>query len=164
MLKIQKISKNSISIKCLAIALILITLAVGAYYSYKEISITTLEIPEIKTQETLTRIIASITPKEAYELILKNEDNSNFIIIDLRTLEEFENEHIEGAINLNYYSETFMNELNELDKNKTYLIYCRSGARSKSVLGLMNEFGFKEVYEISGGIIAWKAEGLPTTK
>ena len=114
--------------------------------------------------ETQNPIIEDITAKEAYVLIQNNKDNPNFVILDVRTLKEFANEHIENAINLDYYSETFKDALNKLDKNKTYLIYCRSGRRSGSSLSIMNELGFREVYNMLGGIIQWQAEGLPTTK
>jgi len=82
----------------------------------------------------------------------------------VRTPEEFADGHIENAINLDYYSETFGDELNKLDKNKTYLVYCRSGRRSRNALDIMEELNFREAYNMSGGIIEWKAEGLPTTK
>jgi len=111
--------------------------------------------------ETQPRTIESITPEEAYALIQKNKDNPNFVILDVRTPEEFANEHIENAINLDYYSETFRDDLSKLDKNKTYLIYCRSGHRSENSLNIMKELNFREVYNMLGGIIRWKAEGLP---
>ncbi|MDH5781459.1 MAG: rhodanese-like domain-containing protein [Dehalococcoidia bacterium] len=114
--------------------------------------------------ETQTQIIKNITPKEALTLIQENHDNPNFMIIDVRTSKEFAEEHIEGAINLDYYSKTFREQLNKLDKNKTYLVYCRTGRRSERALDLMKELGFREVYNISGGIIDWKVEGLPITK
>jgi len=114
--------------------------------------------------ETQTQLIKNITPKEAFTLIENNGDNPNFVIIDVRTPQEFAEERIEGAINLDYYADTFKDELNKLDKNKTYLVYCRSGGRSGGTLDLMKELGFKEVYNILGGIIAWKADVLPTIK
>lgn len=114
--------------------------------------------------ETQTQIIENITPEETYILIQGNEDNLNFVILDVRTPEEFLGEHIENAVNLDYYSDTFRNDLDKLDKNKTYLIYCRSGSRSEKALNIMKELNFKEVYNMSGGIIKWKSEGLPTTK
>lgn len=114
--------------------------------------------------ETKIQIIESITPEEAYILIQENKDNPNFVILDVRTPEEFLGEYIENAVNLDYYSDTFKNDLDELDKNKTYLIYCRSGRRSENALNIMKELGFREVYNMSGGIIKWKSEGLPTTK
>jgi len=115
-------------------------------------------------QETPTQIIGDITPQEAFTLIQDNQNNPDFVIIDVRTPEEFADGHIENAINLDYYSETFGDELNKLDKNKTYLIYCRSGKRSRNALDIMEELNFREAYNMSGGIIEWKAEGLPTTE
>jgi len=113
-------------------------------------------------QETQTPIIENITPGRALTLIQNNRDNPDFIIIDVRTPEEFAQERIEGAINLDYYPEVFSDQLNELDRNKTYLVYCRTGRRSKAAADLMKELGFGQIYNISGGINDWKKEGLPT--
>ena len=114
--------------------------------------------------ETPTQIIENITPQEASTLIQNNQNNPDFVIIDVRTSEELADGHIENAINIDYYSETFRDELNNLDKSKTYLIYCRSGNRSAKALNRMAELNFREVYNILEGIVRWKAEGLPTTK
>jgi len=111
-----------------------------------------------------TATIEDITPQEAFTLIQNNQDNPDFVIIDVRTPEEFGAEHIENATNINFYSETFRDMLNNLDKNKTYLIYCKVGGRSGSALDIMAELNFKEVYNILGGINLWKAEGFPTVK
>ena len=115
-------------------------------------------------QETPAQIIENITSQEAFDLIQDNKNNSDFVIIDVRTPEEFAEEHIENAINIDFYSETFRDKLNKLDKNKTYLIYCRIGGRSGNALTIMKELNFKEAYNILGGTNAWKAAGLPTTK
>ena len=115
-------------------------------------------------QEAPTQIIENITPQEAFILIQDNEDNPDFVIIDVRTPEEFAEEHLENAANIDSRSETFRDKLNNLDKNKTYLIYCRSGRRSRNALDIMEELTFREAYNMSGGIIEWKAEGLPTIK
>ena len=111
-----------------------------------------------------TQIIENITPPEAFALIQDNQNNPDFVIIDVRTPEEFADGHIENAINLDYYSETLRDELNKLDKGKKYLIYCRSGNRSGKALNIMQELNFREVYNMSGGILEWQAEGLPLTK
>ena len=74
-------------------------------------------------QEAPTQIIENVTPQEAFTLIQDNRDNPDFVIIDVRTPGEFAGGYIEGAINIDFYSETFRDELNRLDKNKTYLIY-----------------------------------------
>jgi len=119
---------------------------------------------ETVTPETPTQIIENITPKEAFTLIQNNQNNPDFVIIDVRTPAEFAEEHIENATNIDFYSEAFQDMLNKLDKNKTYLIYCRSGGRSRNALDIMAELNFSEAYNILGGIIAWEAEGLPTVK
>ena len=111
-----------------------------------------------------TATIEDITPQEALTLIQNNQNNPDFVIIDVRTQEEFVGEHIENATNIDFYSEAFRDTLNTLDKNKTYLIYCRSGGRSGSALDIMAELNFEKVYNILGGINLWKTEGFPTVK
>lgn len=113
---------------------------------------------------TPTQIIENVTPQEAFALIQDNQDNPGFIIIDVRTPEEFAEAHIENAINIDFYAEAFRDELDQLDKNKTYLIYCRSGIRSGNALDIMTELNFREVYHISDGITKWQAAGLPVVK
>ena len=61
-------------------------------------------------------------------------------------------------------SETFKEDLDKLDKDKAYFIYCRSGNRSGRAMPIMKELGFKEVYNLSVGIQEWIAEGLPIIK
>ncbi len=114
--------------------------------------------------ETPKQIIEDITPGEAYDMIQNNKGNQDFVILDIRTPEEYIGGYIEDAINLDFYSETFRDELNKLDKDKKYLVYCRSGRRSGISLGAMEELGFREAYNMAGGIIQWEAEGLPTIK
>ncbi len=111
-----------------------------------------------------TATIEDITPQEAFTLIQSNQNNPDFAIIDVRTPQEFAEEHIENATNIDFYSEAFLEELDNLDKNKTYLVYCRSGGRSGSALDIMAELNFKEAYNILGGINLWKTEGFPTIK
>ena len=113
--------------------------------------------------ENQIQTIKNITPQEANSLIQENKDNPNIVILDVRTPEEYSEEHIENAVNINFYSETFKEELNNLDKNKIYIAHCRSGVRSSKTLDLMKELGFKEAYNM-GGIIQWKKGGFPTTK
>jgi rhodanese-related sulfurtransferase len=111
---------------------------------------------------TLTpQTIEDISVGQAYALIQDNQGNPDFAIIDVRTAEEYANGYIGTAINSDYYSATFTDELNRLDKDRTYLIYCRSGRRSASALDIMRGLDFGEVYNMLGGILQWEAEGLP---
>ena len=113
--------------------------------------------------ENRPQIIKNITVEEARIFIQKNENNNNLVIIDVRTPEEFSQEHIQDASNIDFYSGNFKDELNKLDKTKIYVIHCRSGGRSSQALDIMRELGFREVYNM-GGIIQWKEKGFPTTK
>ncbi len=110
--------------------------------------------------ETPSQIIKDITPQEAVSLIQNNQNNPDFIILDVRTPEEVTGGYIKDATNIDYYPKSFRDELDRLDKNQTYLIYCRSGARSSNAQDIMAELNFREVYNILGGFIRWQAEGL----
>ena len=116
-----------------------------------------------QTDQTQKKIIKNITPEQGYELIIINTENPNFVILDVRTPQEFEKVHINRAINIDYLSETFKDKLGELDKKNTYVIHCRSGGRSTKALKLMDELGFEEVYNM-GGIVQWEESGYPTVK
>ena len=111
-----------------------------------------------------TQIIENITPQAANILIQENQNNPDFVILDVRTPEEFADGHIENAINIDSYEDTFKDELNNLDKDKTYLIYCQSGNRSGQSLSIMAELNFSNISNILGGIVRWGSEGLPTVK
>lgn len=80
---------------------------------------------------------------------------SNLQLIDLRTPEECQEGMIEGAVNINYFDADFKDQLNALDKNKTTLIYCRSGGRSGKAAKIMEELGFTVIYDLSGGYLNW---------
>ena len=88
-------------------------------------------------------------------------EKKNAVILDVRTPEEFEEAHVVGAINIDYKDENFPDEIQKLDKGKKYFIYCRSGKRSANSRKIMNELGIKKVYDLNGGIIAWKKQEYP---
>ncbi len=115
----------------------------------------------IQPTEPPEQTIENITAKEAFDLIQDNKDNPDFVILDVRTPDEFSEGHIENAVNLDYYSETFKEELEKLDKGKMYLMHCRSGGRSAKVLTIMEELGFLEIYHMTDGMLGWEAEGFP---
>ena len=106
----------------------------------------------------------AIAPSLAYALIQENESNADFVILDVRTPEEYTTEHIAESVLLDFYADDFEDELNKLDKSKTFLVYCRSGNRSNKAVNIMRDLGFIEVSDIGGGINQWKAEGYPTVK
>jgi len=109
-------------------------------------------------------VVTTLQPKEAYELINKNSGNADFIILDIRTTREFLNGHISGAVNVDCYSRTFDADIEQLDKEKIYLIYCRTGKRTSEVIRKMLRKGFENIYTFHGDIVAWQALGLPLVK
>ncbi len=109
-------------------------------------------------------IFKDITPQEAAEMIEKNKDNSQFVLLDVRTPAEFESAHLEGAENVDYQSSSFKEEIGQLDKEKKYLVYCRSGIRSANAVQIMRSAGFNEIYNILGGITLWADEGFPLVR
>lgn len=114
-----------------------------------------------KEPEPPTQIILNLTPEQADDLIQENANNVDFFIIDVQTPQEFAEGHIENAILIDYYSETFTNTISYLDRDKIYLIYCQNGVRSGAALAIMEDLGFMEVYHLESGIEAWQAAELP---
>ncbi|MFZ0441436.1 MAG: rhodanese-like domain-containing protein, partial [Methanobacterium sp.] len=111
----------------------------------------------------LVRIIMSqfitITPQAALKLI--EEKNSDIIILDIRPKEEFVLEHLPGAVNLDYDGHKFQEKVDKLDKEKNYLIYCKSGVRGGYFMDKMRDSGFHGAYNILGGFVGWKINKLP---
>lgn len=84
---------------------------------------------------------------------MANVDNT--IFLDVRTPNEFKNGSIPDAIHLDYYDDHFKSNLEKLDKNKSYIVFCKSGFRSEKATQLMHKSGFKHIYNLIGGYDAW---------
>jgi rhodanese-related sulfurtransferase len=112
----------------------------------------------------IKQIFKDVTAQEAFDLIQQNEGNPDFQIIDVRTPEEFNDGHIENAILIDFYSEDFRDEIAQLDREKTYFVYCRSGNRSGQTIDILSGLGFQEVYHLSAGIREWIEQGFPIVK
>jgi len=89
-------------------------------------------------------------------------ESGDYILLDIRTEMEYQQERIADVQNINIASRDFEEKLNELDKDKKYLIYCFSGSRTQMALGIMQSLGFREVYDLSGGIQVWNMSGFNT--
>lgn len=100
-----------------------------------------------------------ITVKQAKELI---ETAPSLVILDVRTAAEYNDEHIEGAINIPL--DELQQRLAELNHADTILVYCRTGNRSTQAANLLVENGVSGFYHMRGGIVAWKQNGYPVTK
>lgn len=83
------------------------------------------------------------------------------ILLDVRTPGEYAEGHIAGARLVDWKDSTFAEKVAALDRTKSYVIYCRSGSRSRLARKAMIEMGFTDVRDLSGGIGAWRAAGHP---
>lgn len=92
------------------------------------------------------------------------EQESNAIILDVRTPKEVAQGVIPGAMVINFYDDDFKEQIDKLDKTKTYFVYCKGGGRSGKTCNALQGAGFPNTYNLKGGITAWKKEGLPTAQ
>lgn len=112
----------------------------------------------------VTQSIELINAGEANQLLADNSGSGDFVILDIRTPDEFNSGRIAGSVNLDFYESNFASELDKLDKDKTYFVYCNSGNRSGSAMGTMRDLGFTDVYDLDGGIQAWYSSGFDITQ
>ena len=83
------------------------------------------------------------------------------VVLDVRTRGEFNEGHIANAINIDVEADTFLNEISQLDKTKTYAVYCRSGRRSADAVTKMSNEQFVSLVNLNGGILDWQSAGYP---
>ena len=112
-------------------------------------------------------LLFSCGPKEGLQDLVATEfqtamaGESGAQVLDVRTSDEFQNGHIEGAINADVSSPAFAQIADGLAKDKTVFVYCLSGARSSSAAGMLKEMGFKSIVNLTGGMLAWQSANLP---
>ncbi len=114
--------------------------------------------------ESALSIRKDISVQQAYEKIMNDNENPNLVVIDVRTPQEYEQVRLQNSILINYRDPNFKMEISKLDKNKTYIVHCRSGKRSGKACEIMQEMGFKEVYNVAGGIFQWQEADLPVVR
>lgn len=85
-----------------------------------------------------------------------------YVLIDVRTENEYRGFHLENAINLDYLGPNFLEQLEALDPSQTYLVYCRSGRRSVRACTLMKNAGITNLIHLDGGLNAWEAYAIRT--
>lgn len=96
----------------------------------------------------------NLSQNDWWEKFLSTEDA---VILDVRTDEEVISGKIPQSINIDIYKgQGFIYKIEELDKDKTYFIYCRSGARSAQACSIMNQLGFEHTCNLEGGIMQWE--------
>ena len=87
----------------------------------------------------------------------KLENDSNAVILDVRTEDEWNEGIIPNAVLSDIYKgQGFIYKLDELDKSKNYYVYCKAGSRSAQACAIMNQMGFETTYNLEGGFMKWK--------
>ena len=112
------------------------------------------------SQDSVTTIEANV----AKDFVGRHE---NAVIMDVRTPVEYEMSHITGSVNVNVQDESFEDMVVALDPNKTYIVHCTKNpadGRSSRALETLKSLGFKHLYSLEGGYVAWKDAGLPLTE
>jgi len=111
----------------------------------------------IKSTETIAKTIE-------FDEFSKLYNKENTVVIDVRTLGEYNQGHIEKAVHIDISSSDFKTKINELDKSKTYIIYCRTQNRSSAALNYMKENGFKTLYNLKNAISTLTENNFPLIK
>ncbi len=94
---------------------------------------------------------------DAFEAMLKSDTTVQ--LVDVRTPGEFQSGYIAGAKLINIQDADFAQKISQLDKNRPVMVYCAVGGRSANAAGQFSKLGFTKVYDLKGGITAWKEKG-----
>lgn len=106
--------------------------------------------------------LSEITIQDAAKLI--ESPPANLLILDVRTPAEFQEGHISGAKNLDFFGGSFDMDIMSLPKEDTILVYCRSGKRSAGAAQMLQEAGFRKILHMDDGIREWKRKGFPVER
>jgi rhodanese-related sulfurtransferase len=105
-----------------------------------------------------------VTVEQARQAIQERRGKADFVVLDVRTPEEFANGRLPGAVNLDIQVPDFQSRLATLNRGKTYLVYCRTGNRSARAIQVMKRLGFQSVYHMAEGILRWEKKGFPMSR
>ena len=85
--------------------------------------------------------------------------DTEHILVDVRTIDEYESGHIQDAVNFDFYSESFQKEILSIEKSSSIILYCRTQNRSIKTANYLKENGYKEITVLEGGITSWVKNG-----
>ena len=123
-----------------------------------------LAITSVQAEDEAAMAAEKINVNTAQEYLAHHE---NAVIVDVRTPAEYDMSHITGAMNVNVQDDDFESMVAALDKDKTYLVHCTKNpenGRSARALETLQSLGFKNLYSLEGGYVAWKEAELPLTE
>lgn len=105
----------------------------------------TVESPSASAEER-----PGVVRVDAEEAVTLLDERDDLMVIDVRTPEEFAEGHVDGAELVDIYEPAFQDEIDGLDRDGSYVLYCRTGNRSGQAAAFMQELGFTEVYDAGG--------------
>jgi len=117
--------------------------------------------PAVSTAEA---VYPRVTVEQARTVIQQKSGRPDFVILDVRTPEEFRQGHVAGAVNVNLMAPDFEARLGAFPRDKTYLVYCRTGNRSTTAVQIMERLKFRSVLHMFEGIVGWEQKGFPVTQ
>ena len=114
---------------------------------------------------SLSIFLSSCTEKFKYISVEEFDSFSvdEFKLVDVRTLEEFQSGHISTAINIDFFSSNFIDEIKEFETSLNLILYCRTDNRSSKSAKILADNDFNNVYVIKGGIEEWIGQGNPVS-
>ena len=112
-------------------------------------------IRELSSSECKTLIERQSRPQKCND----SPSSKHLMILDVRTAQEHQSGHLKDSINIDFRSPSFRDQISLLDRDAAYLLYCRTGVRSRKTLQLMSSMGFVELYNLSRGRVQWKIDG-----
>jgi rhodanese-related sulfurtransferase len=116
--------------------------------------------PLLQRSQPITFLI-DVDTTESEALLTANRDSERFVVLDVRTPKEYSHGHLTGAINIDFRDEGFDRRVAELDRDRTYLVYCGAGVRSRCATKKMQELGFRRVFHMVEGSFGWIGAKLP---
>ncbi|MDR3045209.1 MAG: rhodanese-like domain-containing protein [Desulfovibrio sp.] len=120
--------------------------------------------PNARAAEVQAAEPRNVTPEEVTALMQQRKDDEAFMVIDVRTPAEFAEGHLANARNFDVKASDFNDRIGSLNRNRTYVVYCRSGNRSGKAVDAMRDMGFTSILHMNGGMLAWDAAKLPVEK
>jgi len=102
-----------------------------------------------------------ISCKKGYQLLLTEESNGKLVVLDVRSPCKFEHAHIKNAINIDVEEENYLSKFEQLDRDKSYLVYCNRGYDSDVAIRIMKRLGFNNIFHLYQGLNTWIEKDFP---
>jgi rhodanese-related sulfurtransferase len=139
---------------------------IDSYGLFIIIAFLTMSCKNVAEEKIVQNTVASEAPSQDIVKVLGVDEFSKRLqavgdiqLIDVRTPQEVSEGHIPGAMNISITAEGFENSIDKLDRSRPVYVYCKSGGRSARAAKIMKDLGFKEIYDLDGGITSWMAAG-----